>query len=138
MEKGLQIGKYLSVKKKTQVVKEFKRETDMSKHLFIMLNNRFSTMLLHRELFMSDFNLIIVDEVNSITETHPITNIMQNYYFNSDIPFPQLPVVVGCFAIESLFSCVTNEESVEQSLQVVSNTLNASLLMLNESEVRKV
>lgn len=103
-----------------------------------MLNNRFSTMLLHNELLMSDFNLIIVDEVNSVTETHSITNVMQNYYFNSDYSFSQLPIVVGCFAIESLFTSVPNEEAVEQKLQAISNTLNASLLMFSEIEVRQI
>ncbi|TNV87559.1 hypothetical protein FGO68_gene11487 [Halteria grandinella] len=134
--KGRFISKHLSSKKKSQGSKEYNMQTEIGKQIFITLTKRFSTLLLHHDFQLSDFKVIIIDEANQISDSHPLNNIMSNYYFNSKSQ--KLPVIVGCFPIESLFEKVTNEENIEKQLQTIANILNAKIMMMSYEQVQKI
>lgn len=53
-------------------------------NLFIMLSKKFNSHLLHGDFFLSQFDVIILDEVNLIFDTHPNTMMMLQYYYNND------------------------------------------------------
>ena len=98
-----------------------------------MLPNKFLHLLVHGELSIVDFDLILIDEVTAISPEAVINQIFTEFYYNHEGPKGKLPKTIGFISFDIFLN--SEKDLAYKRIQMYCNMLNSQLMTLAEDEV---
>lgn len=81
---------------------------------------------------LSDFDLLIFDEVNAVFPEHPFHSIVNFHYFNAALE--RLPLIIGLIPYDSLHAKELSTIDQYSFKMMLANMLNAHYLLLSHEE----
>lgn len=102
--------------------------------VFLFLPKTFHESLMHADFKMTDFDIVIFDEIHSCQPPdHTFNQIMTEFYFNEKHR-EELPLIFGMASFDILFKKPDQIVQIHQLLMSLSNMLNSKLQTLTEQE----
>ena len=132
--KRVKIAKYVSKSKKQKKISDWNDEMN-SHDIVIMLNSKCLKLLVHGDISLKQFKLLIHDEANQAHESHSSVLLTTQYIHNDIISqsFNELPLIISFYDADAILS--KNKEA-QRKFYSLTNMLNSRHILINKDLIR--